>query len=34
VAHRAGKVFGRAAFSYVVGKTLEANGLSLLAAFI
>ena len=33
-AHRAGKVFGRAAFSYVVGKALESNGLSLLAAFI
>lgn len=31
---RAGKAVGRAAFSYFVGRALEANGLSLLAAFI
>lgn len=33
-AARAGKVVGRAAFSYIVGRALENNGLSLLAAFI
>jgi hypothetical protein len=33
-AARAGKAVGRAAFSYVLGKALESNGLSLLAAFI
>jgi hypothetical protein len=33
-ANRAGKAVGRAAFSYVVGRALESNGLSLLAAFI
>jgi hypothetical protein len=31
---RAGKALGRAAFSYIVGRALESNGLSLLAAFI
>jgi hypothetical protein len=33
-ANRAGKAVGRAAFSYLVGRALESNGLSLLAAFI
>jgi hypothetical protein len=33
-ATRAGRAVGRAAFSYVVGRALESNGLSLLAAFI
>mgnify|MGYP006299876537 FL=1 len=33
-ATRAGKAVGRAAFSYIVGRALESNGLSLLAAFI
>ena len=33
-ANRAGKAVGRAAFSYFVGRALESNGLSLLAAFI
>jgi hypothetical protein len=33
-ANRAGKALGRAAFSYIVGRALESNGLSLLAAFI
>jgi hypothetical protein len=33
-AARAGKAVGRAAFSYFVGRALESNGLSLLAAFI
>ncbi|MBL0713840.1 MAG: heavy metal translocating P-type ATPase [Desulfosarcina sp.] len=33
-ANRAGKAVGRAALSYLVGRALESNGLSLLAAFI
>jgi hypothetical protein len=33
-ATRAGQAVGRAAFSYFVGRALESNGLSLLAAFI
>lgn len=33
-ANRAGKAVGRAAFSYFVGRALESNGLSMLAAFI
>lgn len=31
---KAGAALGKAAFSWVVGRVLEANGLSLLAAFI
>jgi hypothetical protein len=33
-ANRAGQAVGRAALSYFVGRALESNGLSLLAAFI
>lgn len=33
-ADRVGRAVGRAAFSYFVGRVLESNGLSLLAAFI
>lgn len=32
--NRAGKVMGRALFSWAVGRVLEANGMSFLAAFI